>query len=623
MSNEIVRTDFVVNDSQAGAAMGRMVAGTDRLKSAFGGVLARAATLGTTILGVVGAQRTIAGLDRQYQSVARIKSITGIAAKEAHALSDALGGAGVEASSAERFIMGMARKSAQLGKGTKEAKAMAAAYKRMGIDIEAGPTEKFLQMSAAVKSGRLDVVGLTSLFGASTREAADLMTALSKGPAELKSMMDAQLKSADLIDDKALKTWQSMQQAKRNLSDAWGTVAGAFYKTIVPVVTKFLTAFAENLETWAPAAERFGTFLVDHMSEAVTLAKVFAVTMGAVKLAGGVGNIKAGAGAIGSFAGRMFAGGGAPSAAAQAAGMVSRASAGMVGLGSVGQMARLGRGGMAARAALNAGRVASFGFSTAAIGGPGGGAASLFAVLSKIPSFLGGIGKLSIIGVIIGGVVKAFAMLATNAGGVRDRIGGLLRDIGSKFGDIVVKLKPLWTVFDKVSNVVGKVLVGGVEMLLNVVSGLMPVIDLIATGIGNLGKLAQWLISLIPDLGAGGLTAKARQGVINSGYVIDPKTGKPVKAENFAAVQVRHAQRAVRHANGDAFRSMGGAMAGALAVQHFTQNIMPGAHVTVTQDFAPGFDPDKVKLAMLSEITAAGERRLMSGVVPSPFMGRR
>jgi len=47
----------------------------------------------------------------------------------------------------------------------------------------------------------------------------------------------------------------------------------------------------------------------------------------------------------------------------------------------------------------------------------------------------------------------------------------------------------------------------------------------------------------------------------------------------------------------------------------------PNAKFDITQKFAEGFDPDRVAAAMMSDIAAAGERRIQS-LFGSPFAVR-
>ncbi len=643
-TTERVRTDIVVNDGDANRAFGRMVAGTDRLRGAFGGVVGRAAALGTGILGAVGIARTVAGLDRGYQAVARIKSITGVAAKEAHSLADTFENAGVEAASAERIIMSMARKSALLGAGTKEADALGVAYKKLGIDISAGPSAKLLQMSKAAVSGKLGVVGLTTMMGTSKREAADFLTMLKKGPVELKEMMDSQLNSADLIDDKALASWQKMQQAKRNLSDAWGSVAGAFYKTIVPVATKFLTYFGDRLEKWAPAAERFGTYLVDHMDEALRIAKVLAVTIGGIKMLGGIDGVTGIAKGIGSIArGSMAArGAGGAVAAVNAAGSgataITSARALLNPTGIAAVMSRAQRdshfAGMALKVAQKSSPYASamgagdfapkLGRGAGLIGSVMGGAGTAGSSIFKI---IGSLAKLGGVAVLIGGVVVGIMAIVKNSDGIRERLGSLLKEIGKSLVSVGKALAPLWELGKRLAVVVGKTLVFAVEKLLQVVNLLMPVLQAIGDTIGWVAKQALALggfkvggasVASILTLSHAGVTSgvskeefpwvkKAREDRV--------RNSKVAKRLGDESVRQEMAKRAAAVGYGqNAQAIMRNVMDQAKTKTEI--NLMPGANVTVYQDFAPGMDADKVKLSMLSDISKAGERRLGSGLAP-------
>lgn len=527
--SETVKTDFVVDDSNAQRAMGRMAVGADRLKGAFSGAVAKAAALGGGVLGVAGIARTVSGLDRGYQSVARIQSITGIAASEAHALSDAFENSGVEASTAEQIIMNLARKTSTLGAGTKEAKAAAAAFRKMGVDIEAGPTEMLLQMSRAARAGKLEASDLTNKFGQSKRSAADFMTMLNKGPSELKSMMDSQLKSADLIDDKALSTWQSMQQAKRNLSDAWGTVAGAFYKSVVPVVTKFLNNVSGRLDSWTPAAERFGKSFADGV---VTGARVLGKVFGFIydhsdvflAIAKGFLAFK-----VGSAVGGVLGGG-------------------VASLGGVGKAAGAASGGVAqlGAAAGDATKAAKF-----------------------LPRSFGELGQ-------------AIQLATIAAAG----FGVAIASIKAGWGD----LKGLW-------------------------KG-----DALDSSYVNTNERERQYQMRRVQLVLGGKSEKEATAIAlrETRSIGDNKAAERAERNRNRRDQYGKAMQALTTAD---YAAKEKSRKGEKSDNNFTQNNT--FNVQVTQDFAPGFDPDKVKLAMLSEITNAGERRLMSGVVPSPFMGRR
>lgn len=300
---EIVETQFVAVDKST-AMLNKMAGAAGKLDNVLNRV-----TTGLMIAGglggILGVTSAIHGVEETYRIVGRLKAVTGDTAENTHAMLDAFELAGVEGMTAERIITSMARKAGdvedQMAGGAERARETAKFYKRLGIDMKAGPQEALLKMAEHSKD--IQLIDLQKQFGVGKAQASQLLKMLQTGPEQIKKDMEATRNSGDLITEGALRNFEQMQRSKRELADAWQGLVGTVYKGLVPAFTKLIRGITAQLEKWEPLAERFGAVLADNMDKVVAGVKFVAKTLAVHK-----GLQLVGMGGIGKVATKIAAG---------------------------------------------------------------------------------------------------------------------------------------------------------------------------------------------------------------------------------------------------------------------------------------------------------------------------
>lgn len=516
------------------------------------------------IAGLFTIGHTISNINQTYQAVARVRAVTGMTAQNVHAMMDSFELAGIDSMVAERMITQMSRKSQNLEQGmagaTQQAEKLNEYYKKLGVNMKAGPSKVLEQMADAAQKGKLAVGDLITKFGVPMRQAGQMMRMLKRGSESIKGTMASTLSSHDIIDEQALSNFEDMQQTMRNLKDNWEELVGSVYKNLIPGITKVMGMVSDAINSWTPHIAKFATFFEHHMTTIVKLAKTYAMYMMANKVLGMVGVSGGVRGVIGGIA--------------------------KVG-GAVG-------GGV--------GKVAG-GALEAIFGGRGG----FFGMIVKFFSRFGiSAGRLLAIGGAFAAIIGAVYLIIKNTSGATDRLKAgfakvweSIQRVRAAFEIIFARDAPL----GQFVQFLGNGLVWIFEKVLWLVEKVMNV-------------LATTFVFLSNVLGRG-LTGGAK-------YLAKRGFGGAWDDANAEITARRQRERAM-DASDDALKIHGNLnktiqqiIAGSKAqvIQDFR-----GSRFDIKQQFAEGYEPDRIATVFGDELVKAGERRLQSGF--SPIFGVR
>lgn len=279
MAETTLREKIVVDGTeQAAARLNVMASAAGRVAHAFSGVREAAFALGG-IAGIWQVAEAVRDVDKLYAAVGRVVDLTGMAADHAHAMFDMFELSGVEMEHAERIMISMTRKGQQLQDGFAGAGAgaqrLATIMSSLGIKKTDGPEQRIFALAKAAKDGKLDIAELMMGFNIPRSTAASMFSMLKQGPDRLREIQKDTLSGADVIDDRALQTYRTMLQARRELKDAWGDLVGVFYKNLLPGVTVILQQIKKGFDDVMPVAEAIGKFLSKHMETVVALTKTY------------------------------------------------------------------------------------------------------------------------------------------------------------------------------------------------------------------------------------------------------------------------------------------------------------------------------------------------------------
>lgn len=566
--------DLVFRDDKAQPGLKRTAASVSGIAKALGSVKAALGGVGGALglAGMFQVASTVGQVSNLYERVRRLRAVTGMAAADAHALTDAFELTGTDDAIGDRVITRLAALSQRAqGAGT-EAVKLRARLRAVGVDLKGGVTDSLLSMSEAVKSGKLGVAEMARTFKIPLAQSAQLMGTLRQGPARLRAIINETKAGADLVDDAALASFEKMQQGKRELADAWEGLVGTVYKQLLPGVTTVVRSLKSGFDDIQPVVEQIGSFLSTHMNLVVTAAKAYLgymVAARAVAMTGGnlPGMLKGQAAGLLTF-----------KRGANSGEFISRKQ----GLSNLG-------GGFAAAGQLAAIRMQFAGRSQAAAGITMAIArvSPLFAKIAASAVSLRALGlviaRFTVVGTIIAAAVTMFRVIKNDIGGHRTRIAALLNDIVSKFKGIGSTLKP---VLDGVSWVFGKVLMGAVRGLLYLIEYILYQVNLY---LALVKASAYFLASLV--------TTKPWNW--NLGRMWSEAWDYANKKE-----EARGKTRAKQ-------RDAGKTETPAGVYQDFR-----GSKFSIENKFAEGFDIGRVSVAITDGIGAAAQRRVMSNTAP-------
>lgn len=548
MSDETEQVDieFDVED-KVSPKLSRMEKSVEKLDQRVGRISERFMRFGevaTAAAGVFGAAESIRGANEYLEHVIRIQNLTGMAADKAAGISEALQITGTSAEEVEAIFGRMTKKSALLSEENKAASMLAARY---GVNLREGPEKSMLKISKLYEEHKIGAGQVGRIMGVQGRSLISILDAMEKGPDELKRMFaEAQDKNAFLAGD-TIRQMKSYHEAVNRVGLAWKRLVAGVIVKLAPTLEKLAAKFEDHVEAWGEKAQRFGTFMVNHMGTIIAMAKTYAKLM---------------------FANRM---------------LETFTGKGLVG---------------------NAGRAGKWLAESSPISG--------------IVKGLSGLSKLGIIGVIIGGVIAMFSVLRENFNGIGDKlksvfggIGKTLFSIGKKIMGIFSDDSPLGRFFKGVGYAFLKVVerIGeAMQLVLDLVEKIIDALPAVFSNtspmdLANRYKEARdWEIGISNSLKKSGVAGAAyaekmaRAHEQANRFV---KTGSWVNAEGkMSPIKPK-------------FKGGGETVPEAQVYQDFR-----GSRFDIKQEFAEGFDPDRIAAAFASDVSAIGERKLQSGFSP-------
>lgn len=236
----------------------------------------------------------------------------------------------------------------------------------------------------------------------------------------------------------------------------------------------------------------------------------------------------------------------------------------------------------------------------AARGGVGG---AMAAGLANLGPFITGLFKLRpLIMVlsrftIIGGIALAafalFKAISDNVGGLRDRLGKI-------FGGMWESLKRIGGSISSIFGGNGS-FSGFIELLGR---GLGKAIEILTLGIRGLLFVVEKLVAFIDRFVNGDMDAMAKMPGFMGDYAREQKkrSGKLGGLSKESVDKFKAMQAKKRAPEG--------------APENMVYQDFRGSRFAITQEFAEGFDPDRIAVAFANDVASIGERKLQSGFSP-------
>lgn len=534
-----------------------------------------------------------------------VRELTGATASETDFMFSSARKAGVEYGSMQQVMFQLSRRGSMMAEqmaamGKPGATGgMSKRMQRLGVDITKGPVAAIEQMAASVKKGTLSTDALMSQFRIPQRTANDFKQFLEGLDSK---QLDAIRKSGGLglVTDKDVDAIDEMEDAQHRINDAWNRTQVLVGAKLIPVLAKLTDQVAAKVESWLPAAQKFGDFLARHMDAMITAALTFAKIMAGVKIAGMVGSVPIAGPAL------------------------------KKGLDTVLDkfMQTLGAGLMVGMKPL----AAAFGALKLGL-----------AALAPIAA--------AVVGVVLA-LYLAFKAFQSNAYGIRDRIVAAVDSIKARLSIIASYFTPVVDVISSlfapgdgiISGFVGMLVALPVEAVLKTFDFLLHVVQTVLSMGGELGEMIMFIWK---DVLADGWREYVVDPFMQSMKWLAEGVGKVVdffidqynlvssfwggqaksKGKGFdlgwleAPVDMwtKHWNKTQKDTDAavEAAKKAGDRGDEARDKKPPAQNFdFRGSRFDITQNFAEGFDPDRIAVAFSQDLASLADTRVQSGFAP-------
>ncbi len=605
---------------------------------------------------VFGFGASVASANSLLMRINDLSAVTGQSANKMAAMDDAMSSVGIASEDTRGIIVALAQKQTELLAGSEELVKMS---KRHGIELKKGPQEALLSMSKSIMQQKMGAGEVAVLLGDAGTKA---MVLLRKGPKEMQRLLEQGAKKNAHITDRSVKQYEKMTTQMVRVKQAWTRIVSIVLIKLAPKLTNLMAYVESRIEGWAEGAAKFGDFLVTHMDSALSTARVFGKVMAAnfmlMKLTG--------EGLLGN-AGKMLQMAkskqkvDAGSAVSSAADVASN----LIGGGRKGGGKISGRAGAAAKGQMGKGAnmfikvfkrmpnvganvLLSFKKVQGVTGKIGGGfkkfLPQFLKVFSKVTRGIAMLGpivkfmlKLSGIALLVAAVVKGIQMAMKNVDGIRQKItkllGGIWKDIKAIGGELAKMFSKDSTLGQFIQfvghgflNAVVWIL-GGVKKLTNATRIFIKMVsnfieDPTGTGISFSLAKAQVGQDKAQEISKHLRKAADSAGILQktSGKITDEQLRmfKTFKSEAIeGGFSEERLMRTIRKRGLKRFLEAEKEAARAPKDRPKNNFDFRGSRFDIQQNFAEGFDPDRIAVAFTNDLGGLGERRLSSGLAPA------
>jgi len=583
-----------------------------KMASAAGGLydgILKIVGVGAALGGALSLHGAWESTEKYVKNLKEVRDLTGATATETDFLFSSARKAGVEYEQMKGVMFQLSRRGAMLEQtmavsSGRTVPGLAKKFQRLGVDMTKGPVTAIENMAAAVKQGKVDTGELMSQFRIPQGAVNDFKEFLDKlDPAQLKKIRAGGVKG--LIQEKDVDAFAAMEEAGHRVHDAWNRIKVLFLSRFLPILAETGRKFADSFEAAIPKVLSFADTLSSHMDEIVLAAKTFVAVMTTKKLLDVLGP----KGAIGGLLAQMAGfGGGGPK------GMLG-------GLGS-------------------------------AVGG------LVSQVGAIVAGFAAALPLLLAIAAAVYVVHRGYKYITESVDGTFERIKFSFDLLGARFSNLTESLSSIWEkiaglfgVDGTFSQFIGRLAMLSFEGIITGIDFFLRILRTVSSMTLELGDQLQWLwTNCIVDPVQRALTwvGKAFEGwgkvmkaviyslpgigtaaqLLDAGKKVEVKTDQgwgalgPAKemfvkhwmktdAEDRRVALSMRAQRWGAEA-ADKINAATGPEAKDKRPPNTEMNF-PNARFDITQNFAEGFDPDRIAVAFADDIAAMGEHKTMSG----------
>lgn len=599
-------------EQQAGKTTGALEkaakAGSSFSETLFTG-LREVAGIAGVVGGALAFKSAIDSTEHYLKNIKEVHELTGATVQQTDFLFSSARKAGVEYEQMNSIMFSLSRRGSMLeqtlaASNGKTLPGMAKKMAHMGIVLDKGPVAALQSMSEALKKGKLDTSDLMTQLRIPPKAVNDFKGFLEElGGGEQKKMLEAITKGAKFsgfLQESDLDRFNQMENAQHRMHDAWNRIKVLVLSKFLPVVVTMAENFADRIESIIPKADAFGRRLAAHMDEIVFAAKAFVSVMTTKKLLDMLEDLSSAKGMLGKLANSK-----------------------------------------------------GFGFSGLA-GGGGGLGAMASQVGTIVTTIARAVPQLALLALAVTALYKGYVSITESTGRVREHFMLMIDKIKARWEGLVATLSSVWEAvagifgqggtFGQFLEQVGRIsfigLIKGIDFLLHVLRTaagyLGEVVDMIGPDVRTAIDTVKTLMASVVELIGRGLNKVWSDAVYwyNKAaglFGFDQKKMEPFKfdfgwLQGSADLWEKHWKKTEMEDKARAARITGDRLERERkATARETPDSRPptnqfdfrGSRFDITQNFAEGFDPDRIAVAFSNDLAALGETRTQSGFAPA------
>jgi hypothetical protein len=574
-----------------------------KLEGVFQHLLPVAGSLGA----VLSFKGMISTTESYIKSLKEVTELTGASAEQADFLFSSARKAGVEYNQMQRIMFMLSKRGAAMEEtmaitNGRSAPGLLKKYQRMGVDITKGPVSALEQMARGVQKGQIDADNLMKTFQIPQGAVNDFKGFLEDLDPE---KMKEAIASGMLVSPQDIASFNRVEGAQHRIADAFNRMQVMLGRRLLPAMASITEYVADKLENeWLPAAQRFGSYLAEHMDKIVLAAKVFVAVMTSRQLFSMLTALTSAEGILGKLA---------------------------------------------------AGGIKSL------LGGGVGGVAGLASSLGAAMNVLWAAGPaLLAIGAAVFAIYQGYKYINANVGGIKDRLLLLWENMKARVDLLGDSLQRMWTTVAGIfgeegdfSRFLGKLAALSFEGLAKSADFLIHLLQTVVSYFEEIGQQFDYLMTDVfgknwwkeiivdPFFRALGWLQNGLNTFFgwlqNSARWIADKFGVKLAEPNAnnsmfdlkAPVEqfMRHWNKTEDQTRARAYQNRVDAGNKAAAEAAAAKRDAPtdrekkvfdfrGSRFDITQQFAEGFDPDRIAVAFANDLSSLGEMRSQSGFAP-------
>lgn len=274
---------------QATGPLGKIAAEAEKTRKRFEGIKAMvggAFGLFTGGLIVEKLKETVHETERYLKHIKEVSELTGATAEQTDFMFSSARKAGIEYDSMQRIMFMMSKRGAtmenSMAVSATGGKTMQKTMARMGVDMRQGPVVAMMQLSKQVRRGKIGAEQLMSQFRVPAGQVNDFKEFL-EGLTEAK--MQKAIVGGGLVTAFDIKQFDRLEKAQHRLADSWNRIKVMTGKELIPMLADMTGRLSSWLEQdFLPKARQAGEFLRDHMHEVLGAAKKLSAYVGANKV---------------------------------------------------------------------------------------------------------------------------------------------------------------------------------------------------------------------------------------------------------------------------------------------------------------------------------------------------